>query len=75
MIDYLETLGCSRNQVDSEIMLGRLAAAGWTFTDAPEQADTIVVNTCSFITPAAEESRARKARSPCHRHSGIPKPR
>jgi ribosomal protein S12 methylthiotransferase len=53
---YLESLGCARNQVDSEIMIGRLKKAGWTMTDDPGQADTIVVNTCSFIESAVEES-------------------
>jgi ribosomal protein S12 methylthiotransferase len=42
--------------VDSEIMLGRLKRAGWTLTDDPEEAHTIVVNTCSFIESAAQES-------------------
>ncbi len=53
---YLESLGCARNQVDSEIMIGRLAQAGWSLTDDPAEADTIVVNTCSFIESAAQES-------------------
>jgi ribosomal protein S12 methylthiotransferase len=53
---YLESLGCARNQVDSEIMTGRLKKAGWTIVDDPEQAETIVVNTCSFIEDAAQES-------------------
>ena len=53
---YLESLGCARNQVDSEIMTGRLIKAGWTFTHDPEEAETIVVNTCSFIEEAAQES-------------------
>jgi ribosomal protein S12 methylthiotransferase len=53
---YLESLGCARNQVDSEIMTGRLKRAGWALTDDPQQADAIVVNTCSFIESAAEES-------------------
>jgi ribosomal protein S12 methylthiotransferase len=53
---YLESLGCAKNQVDSEIMLGRLKKAGWTLTDDPEEAHTIVVNTCSFIESAAQES-------------------
>ncbi|MBI9084614.1 MAG: 30S ribosomal protein S12 methylthiotransferase RimO [Desulfobacterales bacterium] len=53
---YLVSLGCARNQVDSEIMLGQLAAAGWRVTPDPEAADAIVVNTCSFIESAAEES-------------------
>jgi hypothetical protein len=53
----LQSLGCAKNQVDSEIMLGRLKQAGWVVTDDPQEADTIVVNTCSFIESAAQESR------------------
>jgi len=53
---YLESLGCARNQVDSEIMGGRLKKAGWTITQDPEEAETIVVNTCSFIEDSAQES-------------------
>jgi ribosomal protein S12 methylthiotransferase len=53
---YIESLGCARNQVDSEIMAGRLASAGSLIADDPADADIIVVNTCSFIQSAAEES-------------------
>ena len=53
---YLESLGCARNQVDSEIMIGRLKKAGWNLMDDPAEAETIVVNTCSFIEDAAQES-------------------
>ena len=53
---YLESLGCARNQVDSEIMTGLLKKAGWTIIADPQAADTIVVNTCSFIESAVEES-------------------
>jgi ribosomal protein S12 methylthiotransferase len=53
---YLESMGCARNQVDSEIMNGRLKKAGWTLTEDPAEAATIVVNTCSFIESAAQES-------------------
>ena len=53
---YLESLGCARNAVDSEFMLGRLKAAGWPQTDDPAKADAIVVNTCSFIEAATDES-------------------
>jgi ribosomal protein S12 methylthiotransferase len=53
---YLESMGCARNQVDSEIMNGRLIKAGWVLTDDPGEAATIVVNTCSFIESAAQES-------------------
>ena len=53
---HMATLGCARNQVDSEIMLGRLAESGWTHTEDPSGAAVIVVNTCCFITDATNES-------------------
>jgi ribosomal protein S12 methylthiotransferase len=53
---YLLSLGCARNLVDSEIMMGRIKQAGWDLVDEPEEADAIVVNTCSFIEDAADES-------------------
>ncbi len=56
MFVYIETLGCSRNQVDSEIMLGKLAQAGHVPTDEPENAQVIIVNTCGFISSAAQEA-------------------
>lgn len=49
------TLGCPKNQVDSEVMAGFLAQ-NYTLTDVPEMADIIVVNTCTFIQAAKEES-------------------
>ncbi len=56
MIVFLETLGCSRNQVDSEIMLGKLLAAGHLRTDDPALAQVIIVNTCGFISTASDEA-------------------
>jgi len=53
---YLASLGCARNQIDSEWMLGRLQRSGAVLVDEPGQADAIVVNTCSFIEAAADES-------------------
>jgi ribosomal protein S12 methylthiotransferase len=52
----LVSLGCPKNLVDSEVMLGQLAARGWELVSAPEDADVIIVNTCSFIEPAKQES-------------------
>jgi len=46
---YLESLGCARNQVDSEIMMGRFAADKWQIMKDPALAHVIIVNTCSFI--------------------------
>lgn len=53
---HLVSLGCARNQVDSEVMLGRLKQQGWEMTRDPEHAVVIIVNTCSFIESAANES-------------------
>ncbi len=53
---YLESLGCARNLVDSEIMLGQLAKADWKIIPEPADADLIVINTCSFIESAIDES-------------------
>ncbi len=51
------TLGCPKNQVDSEAMLGLLAKDGFRPTGALEEADIVVVNTCAFLGSAVEESR------------------
>ncbi|MBU1193261.1 MAG: 30S ribosomal protein S12 methylthiotransferase RimO [Proteobacteria bacterium] len=56
MIIFLESLGCSRNQVDSEIMLGKLVAKGHTLTSDPSLAQVIIVNTCTFISTASDEA-------------------
>jgi len=53
---HLVSLGCAKNLVDSEVMLGRLIKAGWHITQDPGNADTIVINTCSFIESAVNES-------------------
>jgi ribosomal protein S12 methylthiotransferase len=53
---HFTTLGCPKNQVDSELMLGMLARAGHEIADAAETADCLVVNTCAFIDRAREES-------------------
>ncbi len=53
---HLISLGCARNRVDSEVMLGTLLGDGWKATDEAESADAIIVNTCGFIQSAKEES-------------------
>jgi len=50
------SLGCPKNLVDSEVMMGVLARNGYEFTPHAEEADVLVVNTCSFIAPAQKES-------------------
>lgn len=53
---YILSLGCPKNLVDSEVMSALLSRSGWSVTDRPDRAGTIVVNTCAFILPAKEES-------------------
>ncbi|MEA3360950.1 MAG: 30S ribosomal protein S12 methylthiotransferase RimO [Thermodesulfobacteriota bacterium] len=53
---FFESLGCAKNLVDSEYMLGLIKEEGHELTDDPSHADIAVVNTCAFIRPAVEES-------------------
>ncbi|MGA0323128.1 MAG: 30S ribosomal protein S12 methylthiotransferase RimO, partial [Ilumatobacteraceae bacterium] len=53
---YVETLGCPKNQVDSDKIVGTLLADGLAPTDDPSAADVVVVNTCAFIEEARKES-------------------
>src|SRR5947208_13233075 len=50
------SLGCPKNLVDSERMLGRLAQDGYALVPEPDGADVVVINTCGFIEPARQES-------------------
>ncbi|MEN9798641.1 MAG: hypothetical protein RL653_2337, partial [Pseudomonadota bacterium] len=53
---YMMTLGCPKNRVDSEVMLGTLTQKGYHLVQEPGDAEVIVVNTCAFIGPAKKES-------------------
>lgn len=53
---HLISLGCAKNLVDSEVILGSMAAGGWQLTDDPDHAEVLIVNTCGFIQPAVEEA-------------------
>jgi len=53
---HFRSLGCPKNQLDTEVMLGSLALAGYAIAERIEDADVAVVNTCSFIESAREES-------------------
>ena len=55
---HLISLGCAKNLVDSEVMLGALAAGGYELENEIEQAEFLIVNTCGFIQPAVEEAIA-----------------
>lgn len=56
MIIFLESLGCCRNLVDSEIMLGRLTSRGHAVCNEPSRAEVIIINTCGFIAEASAEA-------------------
>lgn len=53
---YLVSLGCPKNLVDSEVMLGLLSEAGYVLTTDPSKAEFLIVNTCSFIQDASQEA-------------------
>lgn len=53
---HFVSLGCPKNRTDSEAMLGRFGTAGYSLADDPEDADVIVVNSCTFIDAATTES-------------------
>ncbi len=52
---HITSLGCPKNFVDSEVMIGLLEEAGWRIVEDPEDASVLLVNTCGFIQPAVEE--------------------
>jgi ribosomal protein S12 methylthiotransferase len=64
------SLGCPKNLVDTEVMLGLLRAAGFSIVTDPERAEVLLVNTCCFIAPAREESAQALAEAAAHRRSG-----
>lgn len=53
---HLISLGCAKNLVDSELMLGSMTEGGWQLSPDPEDSDLLIVNTCGFIQPAVEEA-------------------
>jgi ribosomal protein S12 methylthiotransferase len=67
---HFVSLGCPKNRTDSEAMLGRLGQAGYSLASEAEAADIIVVNTCTFIDAATEESVDTVLEMAEHRKSG-----
>jgi ribosomal protein S12 methylthiotransferase len=53
---HVESLGCAKNQVDSELMISALERAGWTLAPGADDAEVLIVNTCGFISQARKES-------------------
>ena len=70
---YFVSLGCPKNQVDTELMLGQVEAAGHALVHDPEGADVIVINTCAFIDAAKEESVDTILEMAEHKKSGAKK--
>jgi ribosomal protein S12 methylthiotransferase len=67
---HLVSLGCPKNRVDSEVLLGRLVERGWAVATEAAEADAIVVTTCAFIRPAVEESIETVLELASHRTAG-----
>lgn len=67
---HLISLGCPKNLVDSEIMLGSLLRDGYSITQEEADADTIIVNTCSFIDESKQESISRILEAAEHKETG-----
>ncbi len=53
---FIKTLGCDKNTVDSQNMIGEMMAEGYSMTGDPAEAEVIIINTCCFIETAKEES-------------------
>ena len=66
----LISLGCSKNLVDSEVMLGLLQGAGYRLTAEPDGADAVIVNTCGFLGAAVEESLSALSEVAAHKRAG-----
>lgn len=67
---HIVSLGCPKNQVDSEVMGAILAESGYRLTDSPEEASVILINTCAFILPAREEAIAEILRAAAWKRGG-----
>src|ERR1700751_1846229 len=67
------SLGCPKNLVDSEVMMGILAREGYELTPRADDAEILVVNTCSFIEPAQKESVEAILEMAEHKKFGPPK--
>ncbi len=53
---HLVSLGCAKNLVDSELIIGNMTQSGWLYEEDPDSADLLMLNTCGFIQPAVEEA-------------------
>ncbi|MDD2890459.1 MAG: 30S ribosomal protein S12 methylthiotransferase RimO, partial [bacterium] len=53
----LISLGCPKNRIDSEVIIGEFGVSGYEITQFPQDADIIIINTCAFIESARDEAR------------------
>src|SRR5256885_13926745 len=67
---YLLSLGCPKNRVDSEVMLGTLLEQGYQLVDEPAEAEVILINSCAFIGEAKQESIDAILEHAGHKESG-----
>lgn len=68
---HLVSLGCDKNLVDAEFMLGALSKAGYTYTDDENDAEIIIINTCCFISDAKQESIDTIIEMTCLKNDGL----
>jgi ribosomal protein S12 methylthiotransferase len=71
MLAQVISLGCPKNLIDSEIILGHLAKSGCILTDSIANTDIVVINTCAFIQPAVDEARAKIREILAYKNKGI----
>jgi len=71
MIAQIISLGCPKNLVDSEIILGNLVKSGLGLTDSIANADLVIINTCAFIKPAVDEAKEKIAEILAYKRKGI----
>ncbi len=55
---HIISLGCAKNLTDTEVIMGKLVASGYSLTNNPSQADIIIINTCAFLKSARDEAKA-----------------
>ena len=67
---HFVSLGCAKNRVDTEVMLGVSDQSGFELVEDPAEAEVIVINTCGFIGPAKEESIDTILEMSAHKESG-----
>jgi ribosomal protein S12 methylthiotransferase len=71
MIAQVISLGCPKNLIDSENMLGNLVKSGFLLTDSITNADMVIINTCAFIQPAVDEAKAKIREILAYKKNGV----